>query len=365
MEKHETNKYLNKFNKKIIFFKEIIDIEKIKEEINLLEKEMLKESFWNDSFRVRTITSKLTSLKSRYKIILNIESESKTIEELIELKDDGLIAEIEELIFDLDKKIADMELNMLLSEKYDSNNAILEIHPGAGGTESQDWAHMLYNMYLKYANNKDFKVEVLNYINGEEAGLKSVSLLIKGENAYGYLKSEVGVHRLVRISPFDASSRRHTSFASVDVIPEIDAETNILVNDDELKIDTYKASGAGGQHVNTTDSAVRITHIPTNIVICCQSERSQIFNRKRALTLLKAKLFKLSEEKKEKELKTISGDKLGIGFGSQIRSYILHPYSLVKDHRSNYEISNPVKILSGYLDDFIIEYLKYRVGNND
>ncbi len=259
---------------------------------------------------------------------------------------------------ELKQLVNDFEIEMLLNEPYDKNNAILELHPGAGGTESQDWASILLRMYQRWAERKNFKVEVLNYLPGEEAGVKSVTLLIKGHNAYGYLKAEKGVHRLVRISPFDASGRRHTSFVSCDVSPELDDDIEIEINPEDIKIDTYRSSGAGGQHVNTTDSAVRITHLPTNIVVTCQSERSQIKNREQAMKMLKSKLYQLEIEKKEKELAELRGEQKEIGWGSQIRSYVFHPYTMVKDHRTNVEVGNIQSVIDGDIDIFIDAYLR-------
>lgn len=258
----------------------------------------------------------------------------------------------------------ELKLSSLLNGPYDDSNCIVEIHAGAGGTESCDWAMMLYRMYERYASINNYKFEVLDILQGEEAGYKSASFIIKGKNAYGYLQSEKGVHRLIRISPFDSNSRRHTSFASVDVIPEFDNSINIEIKDEDLKIDVYRSSGAGGQSVNTTDSAVRITHIPTNTVVTCQNERSQIKNKEKALSVLKSKLYKLELESQEQKLKNIQGDKKEINFGSQIRTYTLHPYSLVKDHRTNYEDSNVIKVLDGNINNFIEEYLKLKLSNN-
>ena len=252
-------------------------------------------------------------------------------------------------------------LLLLLSGPYDKNNCILEIHPGAGGTESCDWASMLYRMYTRYCEKKNFKVEVLDYQDGEEAGIKSVSILVKGLNAYGYLKNEKGIHRLVRLSPFDSNNRRHTSFASVEVTPEIEKNDEIEIDEKDLKIDVYRSSGAGGQGVNTTDSAVRITHLPTKIVVTCQNERSQIQNKEHALNVLKNKLLILKMEQEEEKINQIKGESKEINFGSQIRSYVLHPYSMVKDHRTNVETSNTDKVLDGDLDLFIEENLKRNV----
>ena len=246
----------------------------------------------------------------------------------------------------------------LLNGPYDTNNCILEIHPGAGGTESCDWASMLYRMYLRYCENKKFKVELLDYQAGDEAGIKSVSIRVIGHYAYGYLKNEKGVHRLVRLSPFDSNNRRHTSFASVDITPEIENDNSIEIDDKDLKIDVYRSTGAGGQGVNTTDSAVRITHLPTKIVVTCQNERSQIQNKEQALKVLKSKLLLIKLEEQEKEMNKLKGDQMNIDFGSQIRSYVMHPYSMVKDHRTNVETSNVSKVMDGDIDMFIESNLK-------
>ncbi|WP_455663139.1 peptide chain release factor 2, partial [Pradoshia sp.] len=254
------------------------------------------------------------------------------------------------------------ELQLLLSEEYDKNNAILELHPGAGGTESQDWASILLRMYTRWAEKKGFKVETLDYLPGDEAGVKSVTLGIRGHNAYGYLKAEKGVHRLVRISPFDSSGRRHTSFVSCEIMPEFNDEINIEIRTEDLKIDTYRASGAGGQHINTTDSAVRITHIPTNVVVTCQSERSQIKNREAAMKMLKSKLYQREIEQQEAELAEIRGEQKEIGWGSQIRSYVFHPYSMVKDHRTSAETGNIGAVMDGDIDMFIDAYLRSRLS---
>ncbi|XMB67383.1 peptide chain release factor 2 [Mycoplasmatota bacterium zrk1] len=360
MEKYEINKYINIFQNKINAFTSIIDLDKQKNIIKELETKMSDINFWNDSVSAKKTVNELNNAKERISGLEEVISDFNEILEFIELDDESLHNDLVESILSLDELINKLEISILLSDKYDSNNAILEIHPGAGGIESQDWARMLYDMYLKYTEKKKFKVEVIDYINDEKAGLKSVSLLITGKDAYGYLKSEAGVHRLIRISPFDSNSRRHTSFASVDVIPEIDDSINIDINEDDLRIDTFRASGAGGQHINTTDSAVRIKHIPTGLTVSCQSQRSQLANRKKAMDLLKAKIYKLREDELEENLKNISGEKMEIGWGSQIRSYVLHPYSLVKDHRTNYEVGNPDKVLNGELDDFINEYLRNR-----
>lgn len=279
--------------------------------------------------------------------------------ELLCLEEDNeLIKELLKDTLKLQKELENLELQTLLSGKYDKNNAILTLHPGAGGTESQDWAEMLYRMYSKWAASNGFSLKELDYLEGDEAGLKSVTFLISGLNAYGYLKSEMGVHRLVRISPFDAGGRRHTSFASLEVLPEITEDIEIEINPDDLRIDTYRASGAGGQHINKTSSAVRITHIPTNIVVACQSERSQIQNRETAMKMLKSKLLELKEKEKKDKIEDLKGNQMDIAWGSQIRSYVFCPYTLVKDHRTNYETGNVQAVMDGDLNGFIFEYLK-------
>ena len=262
------------------------------------------------------------------------------------------------MLFRSEKEVSKLEITTLLSEKYDSNNAIITLHPGAGGTEAQDWVEMLYRMYTRWANDNGYLIEELDYLQGDEAGIKSVTFLVSGEFAYGYLKGEQGVHRLVRISPFDAGGRRHTSFASVEVLPEITDDIQIEINPDDLRIDTYRASGAGGQHINKTSSAVRITHIPTNIVVACQTERSQIQNRETAMKMLKSKLFALKEKEQKETINELKGIQMDIAWGSQIRSYVFCPYTLVKDHRTNYEVGNVQGVMDGDLNGFIDSYLK-------
>ncbi len=256
------------------------------------------------------------------------------------------------------KKISELEINILLNGEYDKNDAVLEIHSGAGGTEACDWANMLYRMYTRWCEKKGFKIEIIDQQPGTEVGIKSISLIIKGHNAYGYLQSEKGIHRLVRISPFDSNKRRHTSFASIEVTPVIEDDNNFEIDEKEIRIDVYRSSGAGGQGVNTTDSAVRITHIPTKIVVTCQNERSQIQNKAKCMQILKSKLMKISKQQKEKEMQALKGDLQEINFGSQIRSYIMCPYTLVKDHRTNIEDVNVSKVLDGDIDKFIEEYLR-------
>lgn len=343
----------------------LFDLEEKQTRIAELDAEMSDPNFWNDQQAAQKVINEANGLKelvqSYERYVSQLEDLEVSYQLVREEADDELQQELESELNTLTNDLNAFELFMLLSEPYDKNNAILELHPGAGGTESQDWASMLLRMYTRWAEKKDFKVETLDYLPGEEAGLKSVTLLIKGHNAYGYLKAEKGVHRLVRISPFDSSGRRHTSFVSCDVMPEFNDEIDIEVNSEDLKIDTYRSSGAGGQHVNTTDSAVRITHTPTNTVVTCQSERSQIKNRERAMKMLKAKLYQLEIEKQQAELNEIRGEQKEIGWGSQIRSYVFHPYSMVKDHRTNTENGNTQAVMDGDLDLFIDAYLRNQI----
>jgi len=326
---------------------------------------MAAPDFWDDQKAAQTVISEANALKEQVSEFKQLEEQYENLEVTYELvkeePDEDLQQELVAEVKKLTKRFNEFELQLLLNEPYDKNNAILELHPGAGGTESQDWGSMLLRMYTRWAEKKGFKVETLDYLPGEEAGIKSVTLLIKGHNAYGYLKAEKGVHRLVRISPFDASGRRHTSFVSCEVVPEFNEEIEIEVRPDEIKVDTYRSSGAGGQHVNTTDSAVRITHIPTGIVVTCQSERSQIKNREKAMNMLKAKLYQKKLEEQQAELAEIRGEQKDIGWGSQIRSYVFHPYSLVKDHRTNTEVGNVQAVMDGEIDAFIDAYLRSKL----
>jgi len=300
----------------------------------------------------------MTKLNDLKKVVNKV----KSFEIVDDLKESLSDIEMKELVEEEIKKLYDevisFETITLLNGEYDKNNCILEIHSGAGGTESCDWVNMLYRMYTRWCDTKNYKYEVIDVQAGDEVGLKTVSILIKGLYAYGYLKSEKGVHRLVRISPFDSNKRRHTTFASVEVIPEFDTSINVEIKDDDLKIDVYRSSGAGGQSVNTTDSAVRITHIPTKIVVTCQNERSQLKNKEKAMQILKNKLYLLTLEKKEKEINSLRGTHMDINFGSQIRSYVMHPYSMVKDHRTNTEDTNVLSVLDGNIDKFIESFLR-------
>lgn len=327
---------------------------------------MSEPNFWDNQDEAQKVISESNALKHRVESFEKLEEDLEDLEVSYELvkeeKDQELFEELNEQLTQLQKRVNDFELEMLLSEPYDANNAILELHPGAGGTESQDFASMLLRMYQRWAEEKNYTVETLDYLPGDEAGVKSVTLLIKGHNAYGYLKAEKGVHRLVRISPFDSSGRRHTSFVSCDVTPEMDDNVDIKIKQEDIKIDTYRASGAGGQHVNKTDSAVRITHLPTNIVVTCQNERSQIKNREAAMKMLKSKLYQLEMEKQQQELAEIRGEQKEIGWGNQIRSYVFHPYTMVKDHRTNVEAGNAQAVMDGDIDPFIDAYLRSHLG---
>ncbi len=323
---------------------------------------MLNPNFWNDKEKADLTLKDIQELKNLTQDIKKLKEDTENNLELIELllveKDDELLQNLELDIKNETKQLEKLSVLLLLNGPYDKNNCTLEIHSGAGGTEACDWANMLYRMYIRYCEKKGYKVEVLDYQEGEEVGIKSVTIEIKGLNAYGYLKGEKGVHRLVRLSPFDAANKRHTSFASIDIIPEFDNTINIDINEKDLKIDVYRSSGKGGQGVNTTDSAVRITHLPTKTVVTCQNERSQIQNKETAMKMLKAKLYVIEQEKKNQELNAIKGNYQNIEFGSQIRSYVMHPYSMVKDHRTNTETSNVSKVLDGDIDLFIESYLK-------
>lgn len=320
----------------------LFDIDKTEAELKELENQTIQEGFWNDSKTSSKVLTRIKQLKSKCTSFRKIETEIQNMQELTELvelePDEDVAKDILKNTKKIEKELEKLELETLLSGKYDENNAIVTIHPGAGGTESQDWAEMLYRMYTRWANKNNYEVRELDYLEGEEAGLKSVTFEVIGQNAYGYLKCEKGVHRLVRISPFDAGGRRHTSFASIEVLPEITDDIEIEINPDDLRIDTYRASGAGGQHINKTSSAVRITHIPTNTVVACQSERSQIQNRETAMRMLKSKLLDLKEQEQKEKIEDLKGEQKDIAWGSQIRSYVFCPYTMVKDHRTNYEV---------------------------
>ncbi len=339
----------------------LFDIPRLNNEIEELEQRSAEPGFWDDIENSQKVLQRIKSLKAkveRYQKLLNDWEDLKTLNQLgMEEEEAELIPEVEEGLRKLKKDYNSLRLETLLTGKYDKNNAMLTLHAGAGGTEAQDWVQMLLRMYTRWAERKGYTVKILDILDGEEAGIKSVTVHIIGENAYGYLKSEKGVHRLVRISPFDAAGRRHTSFASVEVLPELDEEIKVDINPDDLRVDTFRSSGAGGQHVNKTDSAVRITHIPTGIVVSCQSERSQHQNRETAMKMLKAKLLELKERERKEKIDDLKGVQMEIAWGSQIRSYVFCPYTLVKDHRTNYEEGNVEAVMDGEIDGFINAYL--------
>ena len=341
---------------------EAMDIEKKEKRLAELEAQSADPNFWNDTENSQKVVREMSHLKSAVRAFDKLKSKYDDTLTLVELAlETGEEDVYDEAKADYDFILADLEtqkLATLLSGEYDANNAILTFHAGAGGTEAQDWAQMLYRMYTRWAERHGFKYKILDYLDGDEAGSKSASILIEGENAYGFLKSEAGVHRLVRISPFDASGRRQTSFASLEVMPELSDDTDIEINPSDLKVDTYRAGGAGGQHVNKTESAVRITHIPTGVVVACQNERSQIQNREVAMKMLKAKLAEIKEREHLEKIEDIKGVQKEIGWGSQIRSYVFMPYTLVKDHRTNFEMGNVSAVMDGELDGFINAYLK-------
>ncbi|WP_211749580.1 peptide chain release factor 2 [Paenibacillus sp. Marseille-Q4541] len=356
---------LREISKKLTNLRGSLDLDLKHEMIANFEEKMSAPDFWDDSDKAQALISEMNAVKGSVDEYSKLQQEYDDATMMIELADEegdeDIAAEVGETVKSLVKKLDDFELQLLLDQPYDKMNAILELHPGAGGTESQDWGQMLLRMYTRWAEKHGFKVEVLDYLAGDEAGIKSVTLSIKGYNAYGYLKAEKGVHRLVRISPFDSSGRRHTSFVSCDVVPEITEDVEVDIRTEDLKIDTYRASGAGGQHINTTDSAVRITHLPTGVVVTCQNERSQIKNRERAMTMLRSKLYERKLEEQRKHLDEIRGEQSDIAWGSQIRSYVFHPYSMVKDHRTSVESGNVGAVMDGDLDPFIDSYLRKQI----
>ena len=341
------------------------DLSSKNKQIEEYDKQTLEPDFWQDQKKAQQVIRAKNALKDivdRYEELdLQLTSLNDTADELKSEFDEELMMIAEEEYMDMDKKFENFEIQVLLSHEYDQNNAILEIHPGAGGTESCDWASMLYRMYTRYAEKHGFKVTVLDYLPGDEAGIKSVTFLVEGDKAYGYLKSEKGVHRFVRISPFDSGARRHTSFASLDVMPQFNDEIEIDIKPEDLIVETKRASGAGGQHINKTDSAVRMVHKPTGIVATCQNGRSQHENREECLRVLKSRLYQLEIEEQEKKIAQIKGVQSANEWGSQIRSYVMHPYSLVKDVRTGYETSQVQSVLDGDLDEFIFAYLKSQI----
>lgn len=349
----------------------LFDISSLEAQLKELESKTASPDFWENTQNSSKVLKQITDLKTKIENYKKIQSNLEYAKELTEIiledlqrnedensESNNEIKEIIQITNNLEKDIEKLEISTLLSGKYDSNNAILTLHPGAGGTEAQDWVAMLYRMYCRWSNANGYEVKELDYLDGEEAGIKSVTFLVSGAYAYGYLKGEMGVHRLVRISPFDAGGRRHTSFASLEVLPEITEDVQIDINPDDLRIDTYRASGAGGQHINKTSSAVRITHIPTNIVVTCQSERSQIQNRETAMKMLKSKLLDLKEKENKETIDDLKGVQMDIAWGSQIRSYVFCPYTMVKDHRTGYEVGNVQSVMDGDLNRFMNSYLR-------
>ena len=343
---------------------EALDIETSVKQAAQLEEESARDGFWNDLENSQKVLQKIKQLKAKVEKYKKLQQQYEDLETLCEMaiEEDAedLVSEVGDGLKQLEAEMESQRLATLLSGEYDMNNAIMSFQAGAGGTEAQDWAEMLYRMYTHWAERHGYTYKILDYLDGEEAGMKSASILIEGENAYGYLKSEMGVHRLVRISPFDASGRRHTSFAAVEVMPEITEDVEVEIRDEDLRVDTYRSSGAGGQHVNKTESAIRITHLPTGIVVACQNERSQHQNREVAMRMLKSRLVEIKERENLEKIEDIKGEQKMIEWGSQIRSYVFMPYTLVKDHRTNFENGNINAVMDGDLDGFINAYLKMK-----
>ena len=339
---------------------ESLNIPKLQQELQALTEEQHKADFWNDVKNAQTVSQRAKNIEDKLGSYDKLCKRLTDVAELISLAadDDALMQEACNELSQIDAQVNEMRIATLLSGKFDANTAILTLHAGAGGTEAQDWVSMLYRMYTRYCERRGYKLTVLDYLDGEEAGIKSVTFQVNGDNAYGYLKAEKGVHRLVRISPFDANKRRHTSFASLEVMPELQTDTEIVIEDKDLKVDTYRSSGAGGQHVNKTESAIRITHLPTGIVVACQNERSQIQNREQAMNMLRGKLAELKEREQMEEAASIKGEIKKIEWGSQIRSYVFCPYTLVKDHRTGFENPNVEEVMDGDIHPFIEDYLQ-------
>ncbi len=357
--KHEWNLYADKMEQ----LKDSFNVEAKEERINEIEEIMENTGFWDDIKKSQETMKELKKLKNSVEVISNLEAQYDDIGILIEMGDEtedlSIVPEVEKELKDFIRQFEKVKIETLLSGEYDKCNAVVKINAGAGGTESCDWANMLFRMYSRWSESKGYKTEVLDFLDGDEAGLKSITFQVTGENAFGYLKAEKGIHRLVRISPFNAAGKRQTSFASCDVMPDIEEDLDVEINDDEIRIDTYRSSGAGGQHINKTSSAVRITHLPTGIVVQCQNERSQLQNKDRAMKMLKSKLYILKKQEEEEKRSGIRGEVKEIGWGNQIRSYVMQPYTMVKDHRTNEEVADVGKVLDGYIDPFINAYLKW------
>ncbi|MDU2063546.1 MAG: peptide chain release factor 2 [Sporomusaceae bacterium] len=357
---------IERAGKKLEEIRVSLDVSAKELEIQRLEQEMMAPGFWDDPDSAQKVSQQVTILKDTVGEYTKLQEQLADTEILWQLgteeQDESVYADVERSLQEINAQMEHLELTLMLSGEYDKNNAIVTLHAGAGGTEAQDWASMLLRMYGRWAEKNGFRIETMDFLAGDEAGVKSATLMIQGVNAYGYLKAEKGVHRLVRISPFDASARRHTSFAALDVMPEIDDSVEIDINPVDLRVDTYRASGAGGQHINKTDSAVRMTHIPTGVVVQCQSERSQIQNREQCMRLLRARLFELEQQKQQELKNEIGGEYQAIEWGSQIRSYVFHPYNLVKDHRTGAETGNVQSVMDGEINAFIEAYLKKQVA---
>ncbi|HCC07291.1 MAG TPA: peptide chain release factor 2 [Clostridiales bacterium] len=361
----EIKQELKVYDARLKELKESLDIANLEEKTKDMEEIIMNPDFWNEPDKGQEVLQKMKQTKDKVATFYKLSGEFEDLDILIgmaiEENDASLVPEIKEGYKKFLNDFEEIRLNTLLYGEYDKSNAIITLHSGAGGTEACDWVEMLFRMYSRWAEKKGYKTEILDYLEGDEAGIKSVTVQINGENVYGYLKGEKGVHRLIRISPFDSGGRRHTSFASCDVMPEINDDVNIDIKDDDIRIDTYRASGAGGQHINKTDSAIRITHIPTGIVVQCQNERSQHKNKDRAMKMLKAKLYERQEEENEMKIKNIQGELSDISWGSQIRSYVFCPYTMVKDHRTNTETGNVNAVMDGEIDIFINQYLNWKV----
>ncbi|WP_143321826.1 peptide chain release factor 2 [Clostridium sp. HBUAS56010] len=354
---------LSTFQKPLVEVRDSLDLDNKLKRIDELDKSMEEPGFWEDPEKSTKIVQLAKNLKDTVQGYKDLEQQYEDIGVMIEMgneeNDLSLVPEVEQMMTEFKDKLEAMRISTLLSGEYDSHNAILKLNAGAGGTESCDWCGMLYRMFCRWAEKRGFQTEVLDYLDGDEAGIKSVTIQINGINAYGYLKSEKGVHRLVRISPFNAAGKRQTSFVSCDVMPDIEEDLDVEINEEELRIDTYRSSGAGGQHINKTSSAIRITHLPTGIVVQCQNERSQFQNKDKAMQMLKAKLYMLKQQENAEKLSGIRGDVTEIGWGNQIRSYVLQPYTMVKDHRTNAETGNVNNVLDGSLDQFMYAYLRW------
>ncbi|MDY3747045.1 MAG: peptide chain release factor 2 [Lachnospiraceae bacterium] len=354
---------LNGYEGPLVELRDSLNLAAKESRIEELSNMMEEPGFWDDADKSTALMKEMKNLKDTVDKYKKLEQAYEDVETMIEMgyeeNDPEMVPEIQEMLDDFEKEFEELRITTLLSGEYDKDNAILTLHAGAGGTEACDWVGMLFRMYCRWADKKGYTTEVLDYLDGEEAGIKSVTVQINGENAYGYLKCEKGVHRLVRISPFNANGKRQTSFASCDVMPDIEEDIDIEINEDDLRIDTYRSSGAGGQHINKTSSAIRITHIPTNIVVQCQNERSQFQNKDKAMQMLKAKLYLLKQQENMEKLSGIRGEVMDNAWGSQIRSYVMQPYKLIKDHRTNEEIANVDSVMDGNIDPFINAYLKW------